>query len=544
MHRAAPFPARRPAVRRSGRRRASLAAAALGLVVLAGCAGAGSGGGGGGTGPGGAGGGGGEVVDGGTFTMVVAADPGNLDPQGSVASTLFSISQLGYDRLVNLASDDGAVVSGLATEWVAEGTEITFTLAEGITCADGSELTASDVADNIAYVADPANQSPFLGSFLPVGATAEADDEAGTVAVTLAEPAPFVLQGMANLPIVCAAGLADRASLADQTIGTGPYVLSEAAPGDRYTFQRRDGYTWGPDGATTDTEGLPDTVVMQVVENESTAANLLLSGQVNGAIIGGPDQQRLEGAGLSSYDTAALAGEQFFNQAEGRPTADPEVRQALVQALDLEELQRVITSGKGAPPTTLAALDPVACPGDSVTPALPERDVDAARATLEAADLPELTFLYSPSGGPGVPPAAELAVQQWAEAGVTVTPKPQNGAALEETLFGSGDWDLAWLTLNVSSPDQLVPFFSGPGVADGGTNFAAISNEAYESGVAEASQLVGQDGCDTWLAAESELVAAADVVPFANTVGKTYQSGAEFEYPGQLVPTSIRMLAR
>ena len=40
------------------------------------------------------------------------------------------------------------------------------------------------------------------------------------------------------------------------------------------------------------------------------------------------------------------------------------------------------------------------------------------------------------------------------------------------------------------------------------------------------------------------LVAAADLVPFANNVVKTFGNGAEFEYPGQLVPTSIRMLAK
>ena len=59
-----------------------------------------------------------------------------------------------------------------------------------------------------------------------------------------------------------------------------------------------------------------------------------------------------------------------------------------------------------------------------------------------------------------------------------------------------------------------------------------------------ASAIAGADGCDAWLDAESSLVAAADLVPFANNVVKTFGSGAEFETPGQLVPTSIRMLAK
>ena len=54
----------------------------------------------------------------------------------------------------------------------------------------------------------------------------------------------------------------------------------------------------------------------------------------------------------------------------------------------------------------------------------------------------------------------------------------------------------------------------------------------------------GTEGCPTWLDAESQLVAAADVIPFANNAVKTFGNGAEFEYPGQFVPTSLRMLAQ
>jgi peptide/nickel transport system substrate-binding protein len=54
----------------------------------------------------------------------------------------------------------------------------------------------------------------------------------------------------------------------------------------------------------------------------------------------------------------------------------------------------------------------------------------------------------------------------------------------------------------------------------------------------------GVDGCDDWLAAESGLIAKADIVPFANNIVRTFGKKAKFETPGQLIPTSIRMLAR
>lgn len=512
--------------------KASLAVCAT-AVLLAGC-------GGGGDNNSGGGGGDSEYADGGTFTMSISGDPGKLDPHSSAGTQLFAVNQLAYDNLVFVDGESGEIKSQLATDWQVDGTTVTLTLAEGITCADGSEFTASTVAENIDYVGDPKNKSAYLGVFLPVGATAEADDAARTVTITLEQPAPFVLNGLASLPMVCDSGLQDRTSLADSTAGTGPYELTEAVPGDRYTYEIRDGYTWGPDGATTDEEGMPDTIVMKVVQNETTAANLLSSGDVNAATIQGPDAKRLEAANLFSVSTTAMAGEQWYNHNEGRETADAEVRMALTQAIDFEELASVATAGAGTLATSFASLDPAACPGDSISGSLPAPDPDAAASVL---DGKQLTFLYSSAAGSAVAAAAELAVQEWEAAGATVTAKGVDETALQGAIFGTGDWDIAWVPLNVNSPDQLVPFLSGPGVADGGTNFSGIDNQEYADGVADATTMAGTEGCDTWLAAESALVAAADIVPFANNAVNTFGNGAEFDYPGTLMPTSIRMLA-
>lgn len=482
-----------------------------------------------------------SYADGGTFTMALKGDPGKLDPQSSASSQLFAVNQLGYDNLVAVDGESGDIESQLASEWAVDGTTVTLTLNEGITCADGSDFTATTVAENLAYVADPKNKSPFLGTFLPVGATAKADDAARTVTITLEAPAPFVLNGLASIPMVCDAGMADRKSLANTTAGTGPYVLTEAVPGDHYTYEVRDDYAWGPDGDTTSEQGQPDTIVMKIIENESTAANLLVSGEVNAAQVMGPDVKRLDAQGLFATETPALVGEQWYNHNEGHATSDPEVRMALTQALDFAELASVSTAGAGEPATTFAALAPIACPGDSVTGSLPAQDVDAATAVLSG--QPEMTFLYSSAAGAAVAAAAELAVQQWEAAGATVTAKGVDETALQGAIFGTGDWDIAWVPLNVNTPDSLVPFLSGPGLADGGTNFSGIENTEYTDGVAAASEMPGTEGCGTWLGAESALVAAADIVPFATNPVKTFGNGAEFEYPGTLMPTSIRLLA-
>lgn len=483
-----------------------------------------------------------QVVDGGTFTLALSSDPGNLDPQSSAASSLFTVSGFAYDPLVSVDLKTGAIQSQLATKWNVSGKTVTLTLRKGITCSDGAALKASDVAANLAYVADPKNKSPFLGTFLPVGATAKADDSTGTVTISLTAPAPFVLNGLASLPIICPKGMADRGSLADSTDGTGPYQLTQAAAGDHYTYQARKGYAWGPNGATTATKGMPATVDVKIIQNQTTAANLLLSGGLSAATITGPDTNRLENADLFAASTTALVGEQWYNHADGHATSDPAVRMALTQALDLVQLQKVITSGKGGPATTLSALQPTACPGNSVAGKVPATDTAAASRALKTAAPPALTFLYDNSAGSGVTAAAELAVKEWQAAGVTVNAKGENGTALQQTLFGTGNWDIAWVSLNVNSPDQVVPFLSGPAVPNG-TNFADIDNAAYAAGVAKASAMDGTAGCPTWLAAESNLFTAADLVPFANSEVQTFGAKSTFEINGSLVPTSIRMLA-
>lgn len=495
----------------------------------------------------------GDYVDGGTFTLSVASDPGALDPQASAVSSLFQLTQFAYDSLVSV-DGDGEIQSQLAKDWAVDDTSVTLTLNDGVTCSDGSEFTAQTAADNLAWISDPENQSPLLGSYYPVGATAEADGS--TLTITLAAPAPFVLQGLASVPLVCDAGLSDRTQLTGATLGTGPYVLTEAVPNDHYTYELNEDYAWGPGGITAEENGLPASIVARVIPNETTAANLVMSGEINASTILGPDVQRLEGANLFSQSIEALVGEQWYNQNAAHATSDPAVRLALTQALDLAEMQKVITSGTGGPAKRLTVLPPSACTYDSVSGNVPGTDVEGAKQALDDAGWVEgadgirekdgtklsLTFLYASDLGAGGTSASELATQAWAEIGVDVTATPNDTTTLTGAIFGTGAWDVAWVPLNVSNPDQVIGFVSGPASPDG-TNFAAIQNADYEAGIAAAMALPGVEGCDTWKDAEAALFQAGDIVPFANSIVKTFANGAEFTMVDQIEPTSIRMLA-
>lgn len=496
---------------------------------------------------------GGKPVDGRTFNLALAADPGSLDPQLNISSGTFQLTQFAYDPLVSI-DDKGQIHSELATKWNASGTTVTFDIGSGITCADGSTFDARTAADNISWVEDPKNKSPFLGVFVPAGAKATASGS--TVTVKLAAPAPFALSGFANFPMVCEHGLKDRGSLKDKTDGTGPYQLTSAAPGSSYSYKLRDGYTWGPDGATTKTTGIPAQIEVKVVANETTAANELLSGQTNSAQILGPDAKRLAAAGLEAISVPSLNGEQWYNHGAGHATSDPVVRKALTQALDLGQLAKVITSGTGGPATSLAETPPTGCTDNTVEGNLPATDPSAAASELASAGWTKgsdgiltkggkklaITFIYDSTLGTGGNGAAELAAKAWKDLGADVSEKAEPTAQMQAAMFGSGDWDVAWEPINVNTPDQLVPFLSGPGVAAGGNNFSGIDNAAYTAAVKKAMTENGAASCPEWKTAEAALFKDADVVPFASQLFKSFAKGATYDVVGEIVPTSIRML--
>ncbi|WP_026876472.1 ABC transporter substrate-binding protein [Jiangella gansuensis] len=527
-------------------------ALAAALTVLLTACGSGDGDGGGGAGAGAAS--GGEPVVDGTYTTSITADPGNLHPHLTTLAATRGVASYMYDKLVHF-TQDGDELPWLAESWDVQPTTVTFTIRDGVTCSDGSPLTAGDVAANFQFIADPANESPLLGVMVPPVMEVTSDDAARTVTITVPAPDPFLLHATGELFIACRAGLDDPSLLASEGIGTGMFQLTEGVADDHYTFERRDDYTWGPDGMTAADPGTPKTVTLRVIANESTAVNLFLSGELNAVQSVGPDRQRLVDGGYDEVSMRAVVGELFFNQAEGKPGQDPQVRAALTQALDLEELMSVATGGFGAMSEALAAVEPKVCRYDAVDGSHPEPDPDAARATLDAAGWAEgsdgvrardgqqltMELIYNSTRGDTTAAAAELIAARWSEIGVATTTRGMAPTEYNEVVFGTGAWDAALLPVNVRLPSQLVPFLSGA-VPPEGVNLAHLQNAEYTAAVTEAMAIPGTDSCTKWEEAERALFASYDVVLFADEVIPTFLDGATLEIGSDnAVPPTIRL---
>ncbi|MGH4001457.1 MAG: ABC transporter substrate-binding protein [Pseudonocardiaceae bacterium] len=521
-----------------------ITAAAAGCLALTACSGAG-----------GAENGSRDYASDGTFVMSLGlSDPGTFDPYRSQA--IVAVSTLAYDSLLNWQKD-GTFASGLASEWTADADGAVFTLKEGITCSDGTAMTASQVAENLKFLADPANGSSQYGVTVPtVPFTVTADDDARTVQVTMSSPYGFILNTIGLAPMVCAEGMKDPKVLQTGSSGTGPFELTDHRAGESMTFTRRDDYTWGPDGASTAAAGTPSKVVLKFVTDETTAANLLLSDQLNLAGIGGPERERLEAQQVTRTDGSVSGQWIWFNQISDRPTKDATVREALMTSIDLPQLIKVSTGGHGEAARGLIGQETTVCPFDAVADTLPDLDADAAAAALDGAGWEEgtdgvrqrdgktlsLDIHYVPSTNIYAEATAELLAKQWNDLGVKTRLTLDSTTAQLKAMFEDSDWDIYLAPFGGNLPTQMVPYLSGP-LPPNGMNLAGIQNADYDKLAAQAQTLTAPEACPLWKQAEQALYKSLDVVPVSRLARSIFLNHAEAESNGfQFIPTTFKVL--
>jgi peptide/nickel transport system substrate-binding protein len=494
----------------------------------------------------------GETVSGGTFTIAINEDPGTLSPFTGVSLVQRALVSFGYDSLAYINSE-GETVPWLAESWEETGTSIAYTLKEGITCADGSDFTAETAAANVNYHANVDNGTFWHGSNITADMSATA--EGNVLTVTSATNNPFMLAGTGAVEMVCQAGLDDPTTLDDATNGTALYSLSDAATGSEYTYTKRDDYTWGPDDVTSETEGLPDELVARVIADEATAANLLISGELNAASVIGADRQRLEAGGLESEGVLNPIGEMLFNERADRPTADVRVRQALTLGLDRETVGELVTDGNAVEAVSLVNQTPLLCVAGGPQWTLPDTDLEKAGELLDEAgyelgsdglrekDGEPLTIRFIYDGGtPSHGAAAEEVQAQWNELGITTDLVAEDAAGWSTDLYQTFDWDTGFVQIAPSSPVVLSLFIQGATSEEGGYNFMAVDNPEYNALAAQAfTAESAEEACGIWQEAEAELIERVDVFPLADTESPMYLNGATLDRPGTIAPTTIRM---
>jgi peptide/nickel transport system substrate-binding protein len=455
--------------------------------------------------------GGGQARD--VVTMAIASNP-SLDP-AKAANQADGIAVGGlYDTLVRLDAR-GEVVAGLASSWKATPTSVAFQLRDGVTCSDGTKLTPSAVAASLERLVAPATAAPFIGaSFGPNTVTVTADDTARRVTVTTSGPWSQLLPGLAMswTGIVCPAGLKDPKALAASSFGTGPYVLQSAAPGRRYTLRHRSDYTWGPKLGGGEAGTPPKILQLDVVANESTAVNLLVSGKLDIALLGGPDLKRVDGD--SAFTVTQRDGGTVwlaFNE-QGTRMKDAALRRGVAQAIDRAAFANAATFGRGKVIPSVVGPS-IQCFDATAGAAVPKLDAAAARAALGKAGTVTIIGTTQLGGGAG---------QEYVQAalrGVGVDAKLRNTdtATWSQTLTsGKGDWELSVVPALNPAGSIIIPISQTTGAGPPkGTNYGAAQNPQAAAALAKAVTQVGPNSCAAWGQVQHALNARLDVLPLS-----------------------------
>lgn len=498
---------------------------------------------------------------GGTITERLMGDWATLNPAGYVDHNVENIDSALYDSLVALGPN-GTVLPYLAKSWTVTPTSITFTVRTDAICSDGTRLTPTDIANSIRWFVAPETKFPQATStFGPGPYSVVADDSAATVTFSLAAPHGDLLNAFLAvppgypLPVVCPAGIANPSMLTTGSAGTGPFTVASAVHGDSIVLKVRKDWKWGPEGATAESPGFPGTLVYKVVSNETTAANLLETGGLDLAIVGGSDVARLLADKALTHGVATSFSNQllFFSGFPGHVTAtDPAVRAALSLAIDGKAWNQAADFGYGTPGTSW--IQPtVRCFDQGTVKLISTPSVANARQILLADGYTADSSGKLQKGGQPLTiklianaaynSGGDYLAAVWNQVGVTVMfSKIDDDAVYNQHVF-SGDWDAFAILYNAGVPDPNfgIAYWTGPTAAEGGVNVAGIRDATAESEIAQALQTTGANSCAHWIAAQEEYIGKHWIRPLAASQQLWFGSHVQWvSLPNQAFPWTLR----
>ncbi len=445
----------------------------LALALLAAACGGGSdngsGSGSGGSGEGAAG----KPTTGGSVTYGLEAENGGgwCLPEGQLAIAGIQVARTIYDTLT--MPDEKSEYKPYLAQSVtpnADYNEWTIKLRPNIKFQDGSPLNAQVVKNNLdAYRGNYPARKPllFIFVFQNVADVSVVDDM--TVKVTTKTPwpsFPAYLFGSGRIGIMAQAQLDDPTTCDTNLIGTGPFKLKEWKVNDHLTAVRNPDY-WQKD---SDGQQLPylDSITYKPIPDGGARVNALLSGELNAMHDSTPeDIQALRDAKADGKINLTESGDYaevsyiMFNSSKA-PFNNLNARLAAAYALDRNAFNKVrnlditkIASGPFAPGEIGYLKDA----------GFPQYNLDKAKeyvAKYKQETGQDLTFTAVATPDPSTVKSAQFIQQQAEQAGMKVSLKTVEQAALINTALGD-DWQaISWRNHPGGNPDnQYVWWYSG-----------------------------------------------------------------------------------
>jgi peptide/nickel transport system substrate-binding protein len=446
------------------------------------------------------------VVEGGTLTVTLSADPSSLNPMLSQTSPTFATANQVFDTLVKYDSKFNPV-PWLATSWTIsdEGKTFEFILNEGIKWHDGTPFTNDDIVFTFGELGPKFSNTYKLVMKDLIGIDAGTP---GKITFRFSKPvgAFMAYLGDPNFNIlpkhIYASGDPQQNPANSAPIGTGPFKFKEWARGDHLTFERNPDY-WQ--------KGLPhfDTLVFRPVANPATSVGAIEQGGVQLVVGSVPPINAL--ALQSRKDIATLAPSvlartlDLWPNLRSKPLSDLKVRQAISLAVDRPRMVTSIGFDQ-----TVTARGPIGSGSPYMAKSLPElvQDKKKAEALLDEAGYPrkdgKMRFsllLRVVSSQTQFVNTAQIVKEDLADLGIEVNIEATEQTAALDAIFKRWEFDLAVYSMPLGpEPALQLPAWLGTV----GINKAYFSNaQGYSSKVVDDLTAEAQVTID--LAARSDI---------------------------------------
>lgn len=331
-----------------------------------------------------------SAAGGGEANLAMATEPPNIDPILMRNIGSWNMYYAIFDGLTRIAGD-GSIQPGLAEEWTSNDAmdQWDFTIREGVTFHDGSELKPSD----IVYTYQKILSSETSTNKVAIAMVQNVEVVDGDVVrFTLKNPFSAWLNQVATIGIVPEAVYEELGDgFAEAPVGTGPYKFVSWKHGVDYTIEKNEDY-WGEGGTL-------DKVTFTFVGADDARVTGVESGTLDAATIPSNQVAVLEGSPQAQVIEADSNKVGFLgiNTTAG-PLQNVDLRRAISLAIDRDTIVKQLVSGLGTPTGQLVAEGVNGYVPDI---AVPEFDAKQAEKLIEGSGYAgeEITLQYTSTGG-------------------------------------------------------------------------------------------------------------------------------------------------
>lgn len=268
---------------------------------------------------------------------------GSFDPIKNLATQELYLKPI-YETLVTLGQD-GSIQPLLATAWKRDGMTYRFTLRQNVKFHDGTPFDASAVVAHFQR----GKSTPGPNSVLFANIKSVVALNASEVDIILIRPFPSFLVQLTSMPgMIASPTAASRPDLAQRPVGTGPWLLDDAATrrGSVVVFKAFEKY-WD-----SKAQGVSRIDVYQYA-SEAARLNSIKGGSLDAAEIQGDQVDEVKAAGMAVSEDAANRWVAFgIFDMEGKLVpafADLRVRQAMMYAIDRKAIAEKLYFGYAEP---------------------------------------------------------------------------------------------------------------------------------------------------------------------------------------------------